>query len=153
MSAEKIRHIVCPHCAAVNRLPAAKPAAEAREAKCGVCHEPLFSGHPSPATTANFAKHIARNDVPVVVDFWADWCMPCKMMAPVFERVAAEMEPDIRFLKLDTESEPDIANRYRIQGIPTVMVFRKGRPIAHRAGAMDAGSLRAWLAQVTAPAA
>jgi thioredoxin 2 len=149
----EVRHIVCPHCAAVNRLPAAKPAPEAREAKCGVCHEPLFSGHPSPATTANFAKHIARNDVPVVVDFWADWCGPCKMMAPVFERVAAEMEPDIRFLKLDTESEPEIANRYRIQGIPTLMVFRKGRPIAQRAGAMDSATLRAWLTQVTAPAA
>jgi thioredoxin 2 len=144
------RHIVCPHCAAVNRLPGDKPAAEAKEAKCGVCHEPLFSGHPEAATTANFAKHIARNDVPVVVDFWAEWCAPCRMMAPIFERVAAEMEPNVRFLKLDTESEPEIANRYRIQGIPTLMVFRKGRPIAHRAGAMDAGSLKAWLAQVIA---
>ena len=71
------------------------------------------------------------------------------MMAPVFARVAAEMEPDIRFLKVDTESEPELANRYRIQGIPTLMVFRKGRPIAQRAGAMDSGTLKAWLAQVT----
>ena len=145
------RHIVCPHCGAVNRLPVAKPAAEA---KCGVCHKPLFSGHPSAATTASFAKHIGRNDVPVVVDFWAEWCGPCKTMAPVYERVAAEMEPELRFLKVDTEREPELANRYGIRGIPTMMVFRNGKPIAQRAGAIDAGTLKVWLKQVAgAPAA
>jgi thioredoxin 2 len=141
------RHIVCPHCAAVNRIPAAKAASQA---KCGVCHKPLFSGHPSAVGTATFAKHVARNDVPVVVDFWADWCGPCKMMAPAYERVAAEIEPEMRFLKVDTEREPELAARYNIRSIPTLMVFRGGKLVAQRAGAVDAGSLRAWLKQATA---
>ena len=144
------RHIVCPHCAVVNRVPVAKPAAEA---KCGVCHKPLFEGHPAAATTASFAKHIGRNDVPVVVDFWAEWCGPCKMMAPVYERVAAEMEPNLRFLKVDTEREPQLAQQYGIRGIPTLMVFRNGQPVAQRAGAMDANSLKAWLRQATSATA
>ncbi len=144
------RLFVCPHCDAVNRVPASKPAAEA---KCGVCHKPLFSGHPFAATTASFAKHIGRNDVPVVVDFWAEWCGPCKMMAPVFERVAAETEPEMRFLKVDTEREPQLAAHYGIRGIPTLMVFHRGKIVAQRAGAMDAGSLRAWLRQVATQAA
>jgi thioredoxin 2 len=146
MSADA-RHIVCPHCDAVNRVPAAKPAVEA---KCGVCHQSLFTGHPSAATTANFARHVGRNDVPVVVDFWAEWCGPCKMMAPVYERVAGELEPGLRFLKVDTEREPELANRYGIRGIPTLMVFRNGKPVAQRAGATDAESLKAWLRQVAA---
>ena len=149
MSADS-SHFVCPHCAAVNRVPAARPA---REAKCGACHKPLFSGHPSAATTATFARHIGRNDIPVVVDFWAEWCGPCKMMAPVYERVAAELEPAMRFLKVDTEAEPELAARYGIRGIPTLMVFRGGKLVAQRAGAMDAASLRAWLTQATAQAA
>ncbi len=136
------RHIVCPHCGAVNRVPAARPAAEA---KCGVCHKPLFAGHPAAATAESFAKHIGRNDVPVVVDFWAEWCGPCKLMAPAYERVAAEMEPNLRFLKVDTEQEPELAARYGIRGIPTLMVFRKGEVVAQRAGAVDAGTLRSWL--------
>jgi thioredoxin 2 len=144
------RHIVCPHCDAVNRVPAGKPAAEAR---CGVCHQPLFSGHPSAVRTASFGKHIGRNDVPVVVDFWADWCGPCKMMAPVYERVTAEVEPDMRFLKVDTEREPELATRYNIRSIPTLMVFRGGKIVARRAGAVDAGSLRAWLKQAAAECA
>ncbi len=149
MSADS-SHFVCPHCVAVNRVPAVRPA---REAKCGVCHKPLFSGHPSAATTETFARHIGRNDIPVVVDFWAEWCGPCKMMAPVYERVAAELEPAMRFLKVDTEAEPELAARYGIRGIPTLMVFRGGKLVAQRAGAMDAASLRAWLTQATAQAA
>lgn len=148
MSAEA-RHFVCPHCDAVNRAPAGKPAAEAR---CGVCHQPMFTGHPTPVSEASFAKHIARNDVPVVVDFWADWCGPCKMMAPVYERVTAEVEPRMRFLKVDTEAERLLAARYGIRSIPTLMVFHKGAVVAQRAGASDGRSLRAWLDQ-NAPAA
>jgi thioredoxin 2 len=139
-------HIVCPNCAGINRLPPEKPA---REAKCGRCHQALFSGRPFPATARTFDTHITRNDIPVVVDFWAEWCGPCKAMAPAYERVAAELEPDIRFLKVDTEAERELASRYDIRSIPTLILFRRGKAIAQRAGALDAQSLRAWLRQHT----
>lgn len=141
---ETARHIVCPHCDSVNRIPADKPMARA---KCGVCHEPLFSGRSFPVTAKSFDREIGRNDIPVVVDFWAEWCGPCHAMAPAFEKVAAELEPEMRFLKLDTEAAPEIAARYGIRGIPTLIVFRNGKVAAQRAGAMDATTLRNWLGQ------
>lgn len=143
-------HIVCPHCASVNRIGAGQPAAAG---KCGVCHKALFTGHPLPVTTEVFDQHIGRNDIPVVVDFWAAWCGPCKMMAPIFERVTAEEEPAMRFLKVDTDRETELAARYGIRSIPTLMVFRNGKPVAHRAGAVDATTLRTWLRQQTAAVA
>jgi thioredoxin 2 len=141
------RNIVCPHCDAVNRIPADKPASQA---KCGRCHKPLFSGKPFPVSAKSFAVHIQHNDIPMVADFWADWCGPCKVMAPAFERVAAELEPEIRFLKIDTEAETDLAARYNIRSIPMLMLFRNGGIVAQRAGASDARSLRAWIEQNTA---
>ena len=141
---EAVRHVVCPHCDSVNRLPAAK---DARTAKCGKCHKPLFTGQPLPASTAGFLKQIERNDIPVVADFWADWCGPCHAMAPAYARAAAEMEPRMRFLKVDTEAEPALSAKYQIRSIPTLIVFRNGQIVAQRAGAMDAGTLKAWLGQ------
>jgi thioredoxin 2 len=141
---EAVRHVVCPHCDSVNRLPQAK---NARTAKCGKCHKPLFTGQPLPASTASFLKHVERNDIPVVADFWADWCGPCHAMAPAYARVAADMEPQMRFLKVDTEAEPTLAAKYQIRSIPTLIVFRNGQILAQRAGAVDAGTLKSWLGQ------
>jgi thioredoxin 2 len=143
------RHIVCPHCGSVNRIPAEK---NAHKAKCGRCHRPLFNGSSTPASTKTLETHLKHNDIPVLVDFWADWCGPCKVMAPVYDRIATEFEPNIRFLKVDTESEPELAARYNIRSIPTLMLFRDGGVVAQRAGAMDAHTLHSWIRQHTAQA-
>jgi thioredoxin 2 len=148
--AEAARLVVCPHCESVNRVPADKPA---REAKCGRCHKALFTGAPVAVSGRNFDRWIEKNSIPVVVDFWADWCGPCKMMAPVFARVAGELEPDIRFLKLDTEAAPEIAARYGVRSIPMLILFRNGAILGQRTGAIDAGTLRAWLRQQMSAAA
>jgi thioredoxin 2 len=136
-------HVVCPHCDAVNRVPPERPL---QAAKCGTCHKPLFTGAPLPVDGARFDRHLSRNDVPVVVDFWADWCAPCHAMAPVYARVCRDTEPAMRFLKLDTDKNPEIAARYAIRGIPTLIVFDQGKAVATRAGASDAASLKGWLA-------
>lgn len=138
------RMIVCPHCGSTNRVAEDKPLGEG---KCGKCHELLFVGEPAAVDAARFDRQISRSDVPVVVDFWADWCGPCHMMAPSFEAAARQLEPRMRFLKLDTEAEPQIAARYDIRGIPNLIVFSKGKIVAQRAGAMDARTLAAWLGQ------
>lgn len=140
----EIRQIVCPHCTAINRTPVDRPA---EKAKCGSCHDPLFSGKPVAASAQSFATHLQRNDIPVVADFWAEWCGPCKMMAQAYDRVASEMEPHVRFLKVDTEAEQQLAAQYNIRSIPTLMLFRGGKVVAQRAGASDASSLRAWIQQ------
>jgi thioredoxin 2 len=143
-------HIVCPHCDGVNRIPAGKSMAAA---KCGACHKPLFEGHAVSVTAARFDKHVARNDITVVVDFWAEWGGPCKAMAPFYERIAGELEPAMRFLKLDTDRAPEVSARYGIRGIPTTIVFKGGKEAERRVGAMDASTLRSWLGQVTAAGA
>lgn len=134
--------IVCPHCTAINRVPAGR---QMDAAKCGKCHRPLFDGHPVAATTASFDRFVGRNDTPVVVDFWAEWCGPCKAMAPVYAAVAGELEPEFRFLKVDTEAEPELAARYRIQAIPTLMLFDRGRLVAQQPGAISRTALIDWL--------
>ena len=134
-------HAVCPSCNAINRIPADRPA---EQAKCGTCHKPLFPGKPVPVDAAAFERHVTRDDIPVLVDFWAPWCGPCLAMAPAYERAAAELEPRFRLLKLNTEEVPAIAARYNIRSIPTLMLFIGGRETARRAGASDTRGIVSW---------
>ncbi len=126
-------NIVCPHCDAVNRVPSARLG---DRPTCGRCREPLFNGHPVALTDAGFDRHLSRSDLPLVVDFWAAWCGPCKMMAPVYEQAAARIEPRARLAKVDTEQNQMLARRYGIRSIPTLAVFKAGRQVANQAGAM-----------------
>lgn len=137
-------HIVCPHCAGVNRLPAARLQAAPR---CGACHGAIFSGAPLAVNGVSLQKHITRNDIPVLVDFWAPWCGPCKMFAPIFQQAAARLEPRLRLLKLDTDSEQAAAAAYGIRSIPTLALFRSGGEQARIAGAMDLANLVSWVEQ------
>lgn len=134
--------IVCPACAAVNRVAPEKPANAAR---CGKCGTALFSGQPAELDGRSFEKHLARNSIPVVVDFWTEWCGPCKMMAPEFRKAAQALEPHVRFAKLDTEAAPEQAAAHGIRSIPTMILFRDGKEVARQSGAMPAGQIVQWV--------
>ncbi len=135
-------HIVCPHCGTVNRIPSQR--LEDRP-KCGKCKQPLFSAQPIELTSDTFPLHINRNDLPVVVDFWAPWCGPCKLMAPAFAQAAAELEPHVRLAKINTEQEQALAGQFGIRSIPTLVIFRGGRETARQPGAMGTEEIVRWV--------
>ncbi|MGD2063854.1 MAG: thioredoxin TrxC [Nitrospirota bacterium] len=134
-------HIVCPHCSAVNRIPAARID---EQPNCGKCHRPLFTAHPVALSGASFERHVTRNDIPVLVDFWAPWCGPCKAMAPAFEEAARQLEPRMRLAKVNTDAEQALGAQFGIQSIPTLALFHAGREVARQPGAMGAADIVRW---------
>jgi thioredoxin 2 len=135
-------HVVCPSCGAVNRVAVGRLGDGPR---CGTCKQTLFTGRPVALTETSFDRHVGRSEIPVVVDFWAPWCAPCRMMAPAFEQAAARLEPGVRLAKLNTEEAPSLAAQHGIRSIPTLVVFRSGREVARQMGAMGGPQLLQWI--------
>jgi thioredoxin 2 len=142
----QINYIVCPTCNTTNRFAKDKLAGKP---KCGKCGNSLFLGKPVKLNDGSFSKFVQKTTIPVVIDFWAEWCGPCKMMAPAFEQAAREMEPQVMFGKLNTEEAPVTSSTYAIRSIPTIAIFKNGKVINQRAGAMGLNELRVWIQQST----
>ena len=135
-------NIICPHCNTVNRIPATRLG---DRPLCGKCKRPLFTGYPLELNDGNFTQQLARSDIPVVVDFWAAWCGPCKMMAPAYEQAAGQLEPRVRLAKLNTEVAQQTAGKFAIRSIPTIVLFDHGHEIARQSGAMNLPQLMQWI--------
>ncbi|MGA3000960.1 MAG: thioredoxin domain-containing protein [Acetobacteraceae bacterium] len=133
--------IVCPVCGKVNRVPAGSPAEAAR---CGSCHKGLFAAHPAEVDEATLDRHVRLNSIPVLVDVWAPWCGPCRMMAPAFERAASTLEPAVRLLKLNADNAQATCARLGVRGIPAMFLFRNGNVVGQSSGAMNADAIVRW---------
>lgn len=136
--------IACPHCQAVNRVPDERLH---DDPNCGRCKQPMLNGEPVELTDANFESVVGKTELPVVVDFWAPWCGPCRAMAPQFEQAARELKGRALFVKLNSDDNPKTSVRYRIRSIPTVLLFRGGEEYSRLSGAMPARDLVRWVQQ------
>ena len=138
-------HYTCPSCGAINRIPEHN---QNQQGQCGRCKSSLFTGQPIELGDADFQRFIDKNDLPVIVDFWASWCGPCQAMAPVFQQTTAEMEHQARFAKVNTEQARQISAQYGIRSIPTLIVFKHGQEVERMSGALPAPQLKEWIKQV-----
>lgn len=135
-------HTICPACDSVNRIPAERLNEQGR---CGKCHQPLFSGTPLALNETRFDWYLTKSEIPLLVDFWAPWCAPCRMMAPAFEKAAQQLEPKFRLIKINTEESQNLGARFNIRSIPTLALFKGGREVARQAGAMDTANIVKWV--------